>query len=217
MLKGCMPICRNAEGVHGKRKVGNPCFSRYSRFTTTDLDRNKDRFKNCKLCDLWKLQFSPRSNKAHVELRLLSWSEYQSLCSDFRNSWIPPQSSLLRYLNFTWCSVFPLTCCIHRFGRLVRHNNTSVFLVLNFVPAWMDAVENRSSAFWRPCWEVASNTISFAKAKYRFCSSQRWHPRPLCCDCLSLRFSNFHEPWPPSKFNWRILNILWHFGYAISR
>ena len=29
-------------------------------------------------------------------------------------------------------------------------------------------------------------------------------------------FSNFYEPWPPSKFNWRILNISWHLGYAIS-
>jgi len=26
MLKGYMPICVNAEGVHGKRKVGNPWF-----------------------------------------------------------------------------------------------------------------------------------------------------------------------------------------------
>jgi len=25
MLKEYMLICRNAEGVHGKRKVGNPC------------------------------------------------------------------------------------------------------------------------------------------------------------------------------------------------
>ena len=30
-------------------------------------------------------------------------------------------------------------------------------------------------------------------------------------------FSNFHEPWFPSKFNWRILNISRHLGYAISR
>ena len=122
---------------------------------------------------------------------------------------------LLRYLNFTCCSVLPLTCCIH-WGRLEGHN-TSVFLVLIFVPAWMHANENRSSAFWRPCWEVASSNKSFAKAKDRFCSSQRWHPRPLGCDCLSLRFSNFHEAWPPSKFNSRILNTSWHLGYAISR
>jgi len=26
MLKGYMLICRNAEGVQGQRKVGNPCF-----------------------------------------------------------------------------------------------------------------------------------------------------------------------------------------------
>jgi len=25
-------------------------------------------------------------------------------------------------------------------------------------------------------------------------------------------FSNFHEPWLPSKFTWRILNISWHLG-----
>ena len=30
-------------------------------------------------------------------------------------------------------------------------------------------------------------------------------------------FSNFHEPWPTSKFNWQILNISSHLGYAISR
>ena len=34
------------------------------------------------------------------------------------------------------------------------------------------------------------------KAKGRFCSSQRWHPRPLGCDCLSQRFSNFRDHGP---------------------
>ena len=29
MLKGYMLIFRNAEGVHGKRKVGNPCLKTY--------------------------------------------------------------------------------------------------------------------------------------------------------------------------------------------
>jgi len=54
------------------------------------------------------------------------------------------------------------------------------------------------------------------KAKGRFCSSQRWHPRPLGCDCLSQWFSNFREPWPPSKLNRRILNISWHLGCACN-
>ena len=71
---------------------------------------------------------------------------------------------VLRYLNFTCCRVLPLTCRIHCFGRLERHN-TSVFLGLIFVPAWMHAAENRSSAFWRPCCEVVSSTKSFAKSK----------------------------------------------------
>jgi len=31
-------------------------------------------------------------------------------------------------------------------------------------------------------------------------------------DYLGQRLSNFHEPWPPSKFNWWILSISWHFG-----
>jgi len=35
--------------------------------------------------------------------------------------------------------------------------------------------------------------------------------------CLDQWLSNSHEPWPPSKFNWRILNMSWHLGYAISR
>jgi len=30
MLKGYMLICQNADGVHGKRKVGNPCTNRMS-------------------------------------------------------------------------------------------------------------------------------------------------------------------------------------------
>jgi len=49
----------------------------------------------------------------------------------------------------------------------------------------MHAAENRASAFRRPCWEVSSSTKSSAKCKGRFCSSQRWHPCRLGCDCLS--------------------------------
>ena len=66
-------------------------------------------------------------------------------------------SSLLnttpRYLNaYTCCSVFPLTCRKHCLERLQR-NNTSIFLVLIFVPVVSHAAENRSNACWRPCWD----------------------------------------------------------------
>ena len=71
--------------------MGKYSFSRYSRFMSTDEDRNKERFKNWKHCELWNLLFSPDSNKAHAELRLLSEFVYQSLCSAFCNSWISPQ------------------------------------------------------------------------------------------------------------------------------
>jgi len=65
-------------------------FSRHLRFMTTGEDRKKDRFKNLKLKSLKVPVSQPRSNKAHAELRLLYQSVYQSLCSDFRHSWIPP-------------------------------------------------------------------------------------------------------------------------------
>ena len=32
MLKGFMLICRNAEGLHCKRKVGNPCTTSYTTY-----------------------------------------------------------------------------------------------------------------------------------------------------------------------------------------
>ena len=38
-----------------------------------------------------------------------------------------------------------------------------------------------------------------------------------CANGLVQWFSNFHEPWLPSKFNLRILNRSFHLGYAISR
>jgi len=40
MLKGCMLLCQNAEGVHGQGKVGKPCpraISLYSRLLKSDF------------------------------------------------------------------------------------------------------------------------------------------------------------------------------------
>jgi len=100
--------------------LGKCYFCRYSRLITTDDDRNKDRFNNWKLCDLWKSPFSPQSNKAHAEMRLLSESVYPSLCSNFRAC--EYHHTVLGHFNITCCSVLPLTCRIHCFGRLERHS-----------------------------------------------------------------------------------------------
>ena len=53
------------------------------------------------------------------------------------------------------------------------------FLVLIFILAWSHAVENRSSACWRPCWEDASSTHSSEKVSGWSCRSQMWHPPRL--------------------------------------
>jgi len=58
----------------------------------------------------------------------------------------------------------PLSCSIHCLGFLERHN-TSIFLVLIFIPARLHAAENRSSACWRPCWEDANSTKSSWKSQ----------------------------------------------------
>jgi len=91
--------------------LGKYSFSRYSRFMTTSEDRKKGRCKSWKICNLWKLPFSSRSNKPHVELRLLSESEYQSLCSDFRDSWITPQGTEVLKFHLLQCIAarFPYT------------------------------------------------------------------------------------------------------------
>jgi len=64
----------------------------------------------------------------------------------------------------TCCSVSPLICRINCLGRLERHN-TSIFLVLIFVPAWSCAAENRSNACWRPCWEDPRMQYQFVSKK----------------------------------------------------
>jgi len=84
-----------------------------------------------------------------------------------------------RYLNVsTCCSVFPLTCRKHCLARLVRHN-TSIFLVLIFVPAWLYAAENRSNACWKPWWENPCIQYQFVRKK------QMVHPPVPNSDCLS--------------------------------
>jgi len=78
-----------------------------------------------------------------------------------------------------------LTCSIHCLW-FVEILNTSVFIVLIFILAWWHTTEEYwSIACWRPYWEDASSTKSFEKVSSWFCSSQKWHPPRLGCDCLS--------------------------------
>jgi len=128
---------------------------------TKGEDRNKDRFKNWQLCDLWELPF-----RHHGAIKPTQ------TCVSFTNPCINPfvptsvtLNTTPRCLNVSTCySVFLLTCRIHCLGCLERHN-TSIFLVLNFVPAWSHAAENRSNACWRPCWEDLRMQYQFVRKK----------------------------------------------------
>jgi len=76
-----------------------------------------------------------------------------------------------RNLNVsTCCSVLPLTCRIHCLGRPERHN-TSIFLVLIFVPAWSHAAEEKNDQMCTedPVEKIhACSTNSSAKSKRFF-------------------------------------------------
>jgi len=116
---------------------------------------------------------SLRSNKAHTELRLLSQSVYQSLCSDFRHLWVLERLHLLQYISPYLQETMPQS----------RHN-TSIFSELTFIPSSSHAAENRSNACWRPCCENPHMQHQFARTK------QTVHPAvcnsdTLVCDCLS--------------------------------
>jgi len=49
---------------------------------------------------------------------------------------------------------------------------------------------------------------------------EMWAQQIMVTESITTRFFSgsqiFDELWPLSKFNWRILNISWHLGYAIS-
>jgi len=133
------------------------------------------------MCGFWKLPFCH-----HRAIKLTQ------NCVCFTNSCmnlllrIPSHANATpRCLNVsTCCSLLPITCRMHCIGFLERHN-TTVFLVLIFIPAWSHTRENRSSAYWRPCSEDASSTKSSAKKSGWSCSFQQWHLRQLGSDCLS--------------------------------
>jgi len=165
---------------------------------STGEDRNKNRFKNWKLCGFENSRFA--TTEQQNSRRTVFSLPIRVSISLFR---FPSHvNTTLRYLNVsTCCRAFPLTCRIHCLGRLERHN-TSIFSVLIFVPAWSHAELNRSNACWSkargemldqmradgPVEKIhacSTNSSAQSKANGLSCSFQLWHLRRRVCDCLS--------------------------------
>ena len=115
-------------------------FRCYARFVTAYEGRNKDRFKNCKLYDFENTRFYRGATKLT--------QNYVSFRNPCNHLFFPTSvtreyhRNVLRYLNFTCCSIFPLTCRIYSFGRFERRY-TFVFLGMVSVLAWMHAAQNK--------------------------------------------------------------------------
>ena len=148
---------------------------------TTGEDRNKDRLKIWKLCGLWKL---PLHHHGAIKLTqnciCFTQSVCQSLCSDFRHSWIPPQG--------TWTS--PPAAVNFR----SRAESTAWGVLRNTIPPPF-STDLRSCLIARSrkaikCVLALLRRFTHAvpirqqNADGSSCSSQQWHPRRVC-DCLS--------------------------------
>ena len=154
---------------------------------TTGEGRNKDRFKNWKLCVLWK---SPFRHYGTITLTQICVC-FNNPCinpsvPDLRHSWIPPKKTLTSLLAAVYfrslAEYLPWACCETKYLH---------FIVLIFVPARSHAAENRSNACWRSCWEDPSMhavPIRPQKTNGSSCSSQQWHPRRRICGCLSISY-----------------------------
>ena len=64
------------------------------------------------------------------------------------------------------------------------------FLVLIFVRAWLHAAENRSNAFWRPCWEDPC-------MQYQFVRKSKWF------------ILQFPTVTPLSTRRWLAIQLIW--------
>ena len=128
---------------------------------TIGEDRNKDGFKNWKLCVLWKLPFR---HHGAVKSRRTTFALPVSVSIPlFR---LPSlENTNPRSFNASTCfNVFLLTCRKHCFECLKKHN-TSIFLDLIFVPAWSHAAESPSNACWRLCWDDSRMQCKFVRKK----------------------------------------------------
>jgi len=128
---------------------------------TTGENRNKDRFKNWKLCVLWKPPFRHYGTITLTQICVCFNNPCINLSvSDFRHSWIPPQktwTSLPAAVYFrSLAEYLPRACCETKYLH---------FIVLIFVPAWSHAAENWSNACWRSCWEDPLMQYQFVRKK----------------------------------------------------
>jgi len=128
---------------------------------------------------------STQSNKIHAELRLLYQSVYQSLCSHFRHSWIPPQGTwtsspvavyfrtLAEYIDmgalrdtipqsFQWWFSFLLGLTQQQTDQMRAEDPVEKIHACSMLPIRPPQKANGSS-----------------------CCSQQWHPRRRVSDCLS--------------------------------
>ena len=123
---------------------------------TIGEDRNKDRFKNWKLCVLWNLPFRNHGAKKLTQ----NWVCFTNPCINLfvlTSVTCEYHSKVLEHLHLLQCFSAHLQETLpwassQEILPWARHN-TSIFLVLFFVPVWSHASENRSNACWRPCWE----------------------------------------------------------------
>ena len=112
-------------------------FSRHQRFMITGEDRNKDRFKNWKLCVPWKLPF-----RHHGAVKLT----HNCVCftNPCINVFVPTfvtrgyHPNVLASLHLLQC----IAAYLQKTLPWARHN-TSIFLELTLVPSWSHAAENR--------------------------------------------------------------------------
>jgi len=189
---------------------GEYSFRHYFSFMTTGEDRKK--VKN------WHFPFCQRRPTKLTENAFALLSRVS--ISLFR---IPSLvNSTPRYLNVTCCNVLSFTCSIYCIGFIEGHN-TSIVMVLIFIPGRSHAAENRSSACWRSCSEDASSTKSSAKKEKLILQFQIVTSHSLRCDCLSnscrtwigVAATPFPEPRP--AVNNRVIQLRRHGHKLLSR
>ena len=128
---------------------------------TIGEDRNKVPFKHWRLCALWKLPF-----RHHGAIKLTQ--NFVCFTNQCINTFVPTSVTpeyhpkVLERLHLLRCMSTHLQNTLPWASWETQYLNV---LVLIFVPAWSHATENRSNAFWRPCWEDLRMQYQFIRKK----------------------------------------------------